>query len=179
MFSILKLGSGQTRRVQNLSAWFVMLRRDWFFFGACGLNHPWCSLILKANQRCSGLLRQASKIRSMQKDGGTWWRRSVAQSSACTDGGALLQHTLLKLMCSWAGPLAIISFACCDFRGLIFADSILLPLLLVPYFQNFRMWGCDVGSLHQFFLNHCGWWVPDDTTVITLPLHEEGCTSVA
>lgn len=99
-----------------------------------------------------------------------------SQSSACTDGGALLQHTLLKLMCSWAGPLAIISWACCDFRGLVFADSI---LLLVPYFQNFRMWGCDVGSLHQFVLNHCGWWIPDDTTVITLPLHEEGCTSVA
>ena len=55
-----------------------MLRRDWFCFGVCGLNHPWCSLILKANQRCQGLLRQASKIRSMQKDEGTWWRRSVA-----------------------------------------------------------------------------------------------------
>ena len=57
------------------------------------------------------------------------------QSSACTDGGALLQHTLLKLMCSWAGPLAVISWACCDFQGLIFADSNLLP-----YLQNGRMW---------------------------------------
>ena len=57
------------------------------------------------------------------------------QSSACTDGGALLQHTLLKLMCSWAGPLAVVSWACCDFQGLIFADSNLLP-----YLQNGRMW---------------------------------------